>query len=421
MDLAHARLHLWLPFARSDGEGDDIDMPGPFFRSERLLESDDFHRGIWGLLIAAILLALWLTWFFRARVAVYAVSDTAAVEVDRAAHPVESQYTGRIVASTLALDREVETGEVLVELDADVQKLQLNEERTRLTALRPEISSLEDQIGAEQKATDQAQRMASVALDEARAHFREADAAAVLAESEAQRLTELYKSGVLSKADWDRAQADAQQRRAAADSLGFAVTKLERQQLTEQEDRQAHLQGLLSELNRLRGVSATSEAEIRRLEDEVERRMIRAPVSGRLGEVANVRVGSVVREGEKLAAIVPEGTLRIVANFAPPDALGRIQAGQVARMRLEGFPWTQFGSVPATVTGVGSEVRDGRIRVELAVNPVPTPRIHLQHGLPGTVEVQVERISPASLVLRMVGRSLSKPGSTTTSAAGAAQ
>jgi len=389
-------------------------MTSPFFRSERILQSEPFHRGAWGVLISTVLLALWLVWFFRARVAVYAVSDTAAVEVDRAAHPVESQYTGRVVASTLALDRQVEPGEVLVELDTDVQKLQLSEEHTRLTALRPQISSLEDQIAAEQKASEQEQRMASVALEESRAHFREADAAAHLAESEAQRLTQLYNSGVLAKADWERAQANAQQRRAAADSLGFGVSKLERQQLTEQEDRQAHLQGLMSELNRLRGVTATSEAEIRRLEDEEERRLIRAPVSGRLGEVANVRVGSVVREGEKLAAIVPAGTLRIVANFQPPDALGRIQPGQYARLRLEGFPWTQFGSVPAMVTGVASEVRDGRIRVELAVNPVSAPRIHLQHGLPGTVEVEVERISPASLVLRMVGRSLAK---TTTSAA----
>jgi multidrug resistance efflux pump len=396
-------------------------MPSPFFRSEHFLESDNFHRGTWGLLIAIVLLALWLAWFFRARVAVYAVSDMAAVEVDRAAHPVESQYTGRVVASTLALDREVESGEVLVELDADIQKLKLSEERTRLTGLRPQISSLEDQIAADQKASQQERQMASVAVDEARAHFREADAAAQLAEAEAQRLTELYKSGVLAKADWERGQANAQQRGAAAESLGFGVSKLERQELTDQEDRQVHLQGLMSELNRLRAMSATTGAEIKRLEDEVERRMIRAPVSGRLGEVANVRVGSVVREGEKLAAVVPAGTLRIVADFLPPDALGRIEPGQYARLRLEGFPWTEFGSVPATVTGVGSEVRDGRIRVELAVNPVSVPRIRLQHGLPGTVEVQVERISPASLVLRMVGRSLSKPTTPNSPRTGVAQ
>lgn len=394
-------------------------MTSPFFRSERILKSDTFDRGAWGLLIAGLLMCLWLVWFFRARVTVYAVSDTADVEVDRAAHPIESQYPGRVVASTLALDRDVKAGEVLVELDADVQKLQLNEERTRLVALRPQLSSLEDQIAAERKASEQEQRTGSVALDEARAHFSEADAAASYAQSEAQRLKQMYDAGVLSKVDWERAQANAQQRRAAADSLGFGVSKLERQQLTDQEDRRAHLQGLTSELNRQSGLAAITDATIKRLEDEVDRRLIRAPVSGRLGEVASVRVGSVVREGEKLAAIVPTGTLRIVATFQPPDALGRIHPGQSARLRLEGFPWTEFGSVPATVTGVASEVRDGRIRVELAVNPYSTSRIHLQHGLPGTVEVQVEQISPASLVLRMVGRLGAKPNTITSAESGA--
>jgi multidrug efflux pump subunit AcrA (membrane-fusion protein) len=110
--------------------------------------------------------------------------------------------------------------------------------------------------------------------------------------------------------------------------------------------------------------------------------------------------------------VVPAGKLRIVANFDPPDAVGRIQPGQSARLRLEAFPWTQFGSVPAIVANVASEIRDGRIRVELAVNPTSAPRIPLQHGLPGTVEVEVERTSPASLVLRMVGRALARSNAT---------
>lgn len=381
-------------------------MPSPFFRSERFLESETFKREAWGLLIAGVLLGLWVAWFFGARVAVYAVSEAADLEVDRAAHPVESQNSGRVVTSTLALDREVRAGEVLIELDADMQRLELTEERTKMSGLGPQIRSLEDQIAAEQRASGQEQQTASVALDEARAHFREADAAAHLAESEAQRLSQMYTSGVLAKADFERAQANAVERRAAADSLQLAVSKLEQQRLTDAEDRGAHLEGLRSEANRLRGVEATTQASMQRLEDEVDRRLIRAPIDGRLGEVANVRVGSVVREGETLAAVVPTGDLRIVASFQPADALGRIQPGQPARLRLEGFPWTEYGSINATVSHVGSEVRDGRIRVEFSVNSHPANRIPMQHGLPGTVQVQVERISPASLVLRVVGRGL---------------
>ncbi len=389
-------------------------MTVPFLRSERFLETDTFHRSLWGVLIATVLLGLWLTWFFRARVAVYAVSETADLEVDRAAHAVESQYTGRVVASTLALDRAVLAGDVLIELDADMQKLQLSEERTKLAALGPQIQSLEAQIAAEERAAAEERQTASVALDEARAHFREADTAAHLAESEGQRLNDMYGSGVVAKADWERAEANAVERRAAADSLRLAVDRMGRQRRRDAEDRRAHLEGLRSEANRLRGVVTTTQVSITRLQDEVDRRLIRAPVSGRLGEIADVRVGSVVREGDKLAAVVPEGQLRIVANFRPADALGRIEPGQPAHLRLDGFPWTEYGSVGARVTHVASEVREGYIRVELAVNPHTSPRIPMQHGLPGTVEVQVQRISPASLVLHVVGRGLSKSSPATT-------
>jgi multidrug resistance efflux pump len=384
-------------------------MANPFLRSERSLESDNVRGWAWGLAVVSILLALWLVWFFNARVSVYAVSDSADLEVDRAAHAVEAQFSGRVIASSLLLDREVQAGEILVQLDADAQKLQLNEERTRFAALWPQIASMEDEVASEDKALQQEHGAATVALDEARAHNTEAEAAAGFAELEAKRLQQMYSSGVLSQEEWERGQAQAQQRRAAADGLRLAVIRLERQQRTEEEDRHSRIQGLKSEVNRLRGLGATTAAEVARLEQEVDRRMVRAPVSGRLGEIANLRAGTVVREGEKLAAIVPPGKLRIVANFLPRDALGRIHPAQYARMRLEGFPWTQFGSLEAKVTSVASEVREGRIRVELAVNLDNAPRIPVQHGLPGTVEVQVEKISPAALVLRTAGQWLATP------------
>jgi hypothetical protein len=78
-------------------------------------------------------------------------------------------------------------------------------------------------------------------------------------------------------------------------------------------------------------------------------------------------------------------------------------------MRLDGFPWAQYGMVAATVTRVGSEVHDGRVRVELWVHRDPGSQIPLQHGLPGTLEVEVERVSPARLMLRALGKLLGEP------------
>lgn len=107
-----------------------------------------------------------------------------------------------------------------------------------------------------------------------------------------------------------------------------------------------------------------------------------------------------MHEGDKIGSVVPDGTLRIVTEFLPAAALGKIHRGQPARLRLQEFPWAQYGTIGATVSSVAGEVRDGRVRVELGVNPQPASSIPLQHGMPGAVEIEVERISPATLILR---------------------
>jgi len=61
------------------------------------------------------------------------------------------------------------------------------------------------------------------------------------------------------------------------------------------------------------------------------------------------------------------------------------------------------------VSAVGGELRDGKVRVELELAPLPGSRIPLQHGLPGSVEVDVERATPAELVFRASGRALGRP------------
>jgi uncharacterized membrane protein (UPF0127 family) len=107
---------------------------------------------------------------------------------------------------------------------------------------------------------------------------------------------------------------------------------------------------------------------------------------------------------------IPPGMLKIMTDFLPPAALEAQPCRLTGLDAPEGFPWTQYGAVPATVASVASEVRDGWVRVELAVRPDAAPPIPLQHGLPGTVEVEVEHVSPATLVLRTAGLLLTGPG-----------
>jgi membrane fusion protein (multidrug efflux system) len=134
--------------------------------------------------------------------------------------------------------------------------------------------------------------------------------------------------------------------------------------------------------------------------------VIRAPVAGRIAELGGLQVGVAVRAGVPLGAVLPHGDLRVVAQFAPPAALGRIQPGMPARLRLDGFPWGQYGAVPVLVSRVADEVRDGAVRVELEVQGARPSRIPLQHGLPGAVEVEIEQARPIDLLLRAAGKAV---------------
>ena len=104
-------------------------MPADFSHSLRTLEGDGFRRSGWALAILALLASGWVVWFVCSRVTVYEVSENARLEVDRAVYPVEAQVDGRILSSRLNIGRQVQKGEVLLELDAGSQRLKLEEAR----------------------------------------------------------------------------------------------------------------------------------------------------------------------------------------------------------------------------------------------------------------------------------------------------
>jgi membrane fusion protein (multidrug efflux system) len=206
----------------------------------------------------------------------------------------------------------------------------------------------------------------------------------------------------MAEADAQQAQAKAQSKRSAAETLKIAISRLAPELDVRDSDRQVRLKQILGDVAKVQAGMATSSATIKRLEYDIDRRRIRAPISGRLGDCAPVRPGSHIAEGQQLGVILPPGKLQIVAEFLP-SALGKVRPGQHAVLRLKGFPWAQYGTVSALVSRVAGEIRDGKVRVELAVTSPSRSRIPFQHGLPGSVEVQIDRVSPAALILRSAG------------------
>lgn len=148
------------------------------------------------------------------------------------------------MATHLVLGQEVQSGEVLVELDATAQHLQLEEEQARVRALTPQHEALHTAIAAEEQALREARQAARVAIDEARARHREAEVAARTAEEEAELFARLQGRNLSSQFDLLCAKAEAQKRRAAADTLRLAVSRIDSDHRTQESDRKARLEWL---------------------------------------------------------------------------------------------------------------------------------------------------------------------------------
>jgi multidrug resistance efflux pump len=379
-----------------------------FSRTLRALRTDGPAGWLIQAVVAALLLGLWGAWFFGSRVTVLAVSTSARAEVDRQVHPVDAPVAGRIVRVEMELGAEVEKGQLLVELEVEEQRSRLDEQQARLTGLEGQLESLALELSGAELALSQWRAARQSELDEARASYNEAREAADQAAKEAADQVSLEEEGLVSKQELDRARSEATRKQAAADALRASLQRLLGDQRVEETTRRAELDNLRRETAQLEGERAAITAAVEGLRQELAQRHIRAPADGHLGEVTPLGAGAYVEEGDRLAAVVPTGRILAVAEFAPADVVGRIHPGQEARLRLTGFPSTRFGSIPATVARVGSETRNGRIRVELDVTPADDS-LPLEHGLPGTIEVEVERLSPAALVLRTAGKLLDRP------------
>jgi len=379
-------------------------MPTPFSKTLRSLKQSSPVGAAVRLAGAIAILAALGFWMLRVPVSVFETTGDARLEVDSAASSVQAPMTGRVVMVDLALGKVVHKGDVLVRLDSNSEQLQVREEETRMDALQPEINGLEAQIGAERSAGADEQRASQAAIDEANLKVHEAETPAQTAEKERRRAEELRKEGVISAQDFEKATSEAQRLQATVATLHSGPDRLAREQVTRDRQRAVRIAEIETQIAKLRQGRAGVTASIQRADYDVDRRVLRAPVDGVIGEAVALTPGSVLQEGAHIASIIPVGKLRIVAFFPPQAAHGHMHTGSPAKLRLTGYPWTEFGVVEAQVAEVAGEDSEGKTRVELDVLPSPTLRATLRHGMPGELEVETERITPMELVMRSSGQ-----------------
>jgi membrane fusion protein, adhesin transport system len=376
--------------------------PVPFRGTVQSLALDHARDSRAGMVLVLVAVLAWSIWSTLARIPIYATSDRARLESPQSTYRIAPAVDGRIRRADLQLGQTVQKGQILVELDSAAPRNALDEGTARVDALRQDVAALDRQIEAAGRAVDADRARQQLAIREAAAAADEGAAQLELARRQSSDLAKLRAAGLVADATAVAAAQEAKARLARFNTLDLARQQRESARLAADAEAQARLTTLQAQRLHAQGNVALAERAIAQLHHDIDLRRIVAPVSGRIGALQNVHAGSFVSAGADLGAVVPDESLRIAADL-PPELMTRVRAGQAARFRFEGVATLTHGSLAAVVTQIGSDVRNGTFEVILAPAVQATAAVPLMHGARGSIDIEIERLSPLNLLLRRAG------------------
>ncbi|MDQ0329504.1 hemolysin D [Mesorhizobium sp. YL-MeA3-2017] len=134
--------------------------------------------------------------------------------------------------------------------------------------------------------------------------------------------------------------------------LGATKSALEARK---RERHEAYLDKLMTELTDTDKEIGTLRQDLTKAELFERASTLKAPVSGRVQQVEITTFGEVVQTGQRLMVVVPDGTaLEVEAMLLNKDK-GFVREGQSARIKLEAFPFTRYGTLDGSVQSVSND------------------------------------------------------------------
>ncbi|WP_321573641.1 HlyD family type I secretion periplasmic adaptor subunit [Nitrogeniibacter aestuarii] len=138
-------------------------------------------------------------------------------------------------------------------------------------------------------------------------------------------------------------------------------------------------------------------AEVAKTENRNRLMQLSAPVDGTVQQLAIHTRGGVVTEAQPLMVIVPSDYSAEVEAVLENRDVGFVKSGQEAEVKIETFPYTRYGTVPAHVTFVSNDaveheqrglVFPARLQLSRASLAVDERTVNLTPGMAVTAEIK---------------------------------
>lgn len=301
---------------------------------------------------------------------------------------------GGIVRKILVREGQVVTkGQPLVQLEQTVSAADVAELKVRITKLEIEIARLEaeSQSAAEPVFSDEmiktspniiaqsmdlfharrqdlenriaAQREAIVRrehdIGEIAARLNNLREALRLHDEKVQISEELLKEEVTTRYSHLDLLSQANELRGSIaetrSALAAAQAALKEEQANLNQVTTAHLNDIQSQLEDSRGEYRELRERLIKFTDSLERTVLRSSVDGIIKTLYIVTEGGVIKPGEPIVDIVPEGDRLVVEAQLPPHDIGYVQAGQEAAIKLASADAARFQAINGEVVSISPD------------------------------------------------------------------
>jgi hemolysin D len=333
----------------------------------------------------------------------------------------------------------IKAGQVLLELESDVLRNELQQAESKREGLLDRLTQLEvmkgqlEVVSRSQRLQNQAQisaQLAQIKQTQQEVNFKQSayrlnQDLLAKAETTAGRLQSAYQEGVVSllqleeaerslidtqklveqtQSEIQHAQSEQSRQQSAYDGLIHEgeVTFLEnRKQI---EELQAQLIDIKAELTQ-------TKTQIESLKFQLQQRTIKSPIDGVLFQIPIKGAGEVVQASERIAEIAPKGTPLILKAQMPSQESGFLQVGMPVKIKFDAYPFQDYGVVKGSLKWISPdskkvqvnqgemEVFEVNVALDQPYIQTPNKRVTLTPGQTATAEVVVRQRRVIDFVL----------------------
>ncbi|WP_242443373.1 HlyD family type I secretion periplasmic adaptor subunit [Sphingobium sp. LB126] len=170
---------------------------------------------------------------------------------------------------------------------------------------------------------------------------------------------------------------------------------------------------------------AKAEADARLRQEELTKsrqrsslQRLTAPVDGTITQLSIHTIGGVVEQAKPIMVVVPKGGSLVAEVKILNKDVGFVKEGQPVAIKLEAFPFTRYGTIPAYVDSIGSDaIEDEKlglvypIRIHLEpVDKTISNNVRLSAGLVAIADIRTGKRSILSYLVSPIQESVEESG-----------